>query len=62
MGLVGDNADDKAGTGDWNANLWSGIVMIVVAVVFVLWLKLRPVVVDPVALENEKEEGTSDGS
>jgi len=23
---------------------------------------LRPVVVDPVALENEKEEGTSDGS
>jgi hypothetical protein len=62
MGLVGDNADDKAKTGDWNANLWSGIVMIVVAVAFALWLKLRPVVVDPVALEKEKGEGTSDGS
>jgi len=62
MGLVGDNADDKAKTGDWNANLWSGIVMIVVAVVFAVWLKVRPVVVDPVALEKEKGEGTSDGS
>jgi hypothetical protein len=62
MGLVGDNADDRAKTGDWNANLWSGIVMIVVALVFAVWLKLRPVVVDPVALEKEKGEGTSDGS
>ena len=62
MGLVGQSDDDRAKTGDWNANLWSGIVMIVVAVVFALWLKLRPVVVDPVALEQEKGEGTSDGS
>ena len=62
MGLVADNADDRAKTGDWNANLWSGIVMIVVAVVFAVWLTLRPVVVDPVALEKEEDEGTSDGS
>ncbi len=62
MGLVSNSADDRAKTGDWNANLWSGIVMIVVAVVFAVWLKLRPVVVDPVALEKEKGEGTSDGS
>src|SRR3954470_3404052 len=62
MGLVADNADDKAKTGEWNANLWAGIVMIVVAVAFALWLVLRPVVVDPVALEKEKREGTSDGS
>jgi len=62
LGLVGDNADDKAKTGDWNANLWSGIVMIIIAVAFALWLVLRPVVVDPVALEKEKDEGTSDGS
>jgi hypothetical protein len=57
MGLVGNNADDEAKTGGWNANLWSGIVMIVLAVAFALWLKLRPVVVDPVALEKEKREG-----
>jgi hypothetical protein len=62
MGLVADNADDRAKTGDWNANLWSGIVMIIIAVAFALWLVLRPVVVDPVALEKEKGEGTSDGS
>jgi hypothetical protein len=62
MGLVGDNADDKAKTGDWNANLWSGIVMIIIAVVFAVWLLLRPVVVDPVALAQDKGEGTSDGS
>jgi hypothetical protein len=62
MGLFADNADDRAKTGDWNANLWSGIVMVIVAVVFAVWLVLRPVVVDPVALEQEKGEGTSDGS
>jgi len=62
MGLFADNAEDRAKTGDWNANLWSGVVMIIVAVVFAVWLRLRPVVVDPVALEKEKDEGTSDGS
>jgi hypothetical protein len=62
MGLVADNADDRAKTGGWNMNLWAGIVMIVVAVAFAVWLKLRPVVVDPVALEKEKSEATSDGS
>jgi hypothetical protein len=62
MGVVGDNADNRAKTGDWNANLWSGIVMIIIAVAFALWLVLRPVVVDPVVLEKEKAEGTDDGS
>jgi hypothetical protein len=62
MGLVADDAEDRAKTGDWNANLWSGIVMIVVAVVFAVWVLLRPVVVDPVALQKEEDEGTSDGS
>jgi len=62
MGLVGDNADDTAKTGGWNANLWSGIAMVLVALVFAIWLKLRPVVVDPAALEKEKSEGASDGS
>jgi hypothetical protein len=62
MGLFVDSAEDRAKTGDWNANLWSGIVMILVAIAFAVWLKVRPVVVDPVALEKEKGEGTSDGS
>jgi len=62
MGLVGDNAEDRAKTGGWNANLWSGLAMVLVALAFAIWLKVRPVVVDPVALEKEKGEGTSDGS
>ena len=62
MGLVGDNAEDRAKTGGWNANLWSGLAMVLVALAFAIWLKVRPVVVDPVALEKEEGEGTSDGS
>ncbi len=44
VGLVADPEYDK--TGGVNANLWTGIGMIVVAVVFVLWARLRPVVVE----------------
>jgi hypothetical protein len=43
MGLFGDQSPDK--TGDVNANLWAGLVMIVVGLVFVTWARLRPVVV-----------------
>src|SRR3954468_4332025 len=46
MGLFADNADDKAKTGDVNANLWAGLVMVVVAIAFAVWTWLRPVVVD----------------
>ena len=62
VGIVDNSESDRAKTGDVNANLWAGIVMIVVALVFALWLKLRPVVVDPAALEKQAGEGTSDGS
>lgn len=43
MGLFGDQEPDK--TGDVNANLWAGLVMIVVGLVFLVWARLRPVVV-----------------
>jgi predicted benzoate:H+ symporter BenE len=62
VGIVDNSESDRAKTGDVNANLWAGIAMIVVALVFALWLKLRPVVVDPAALERQAGEGTSDGS
>jgi hypothetical protein len=60
MGIVDYSDAARAKTGDVNANLWAGIVMMVVAVAFALWLRLRPVVVDPVALEQEKGAGTGD--
>jgi drug/metabolite transporter (DMT)-like permease len=46
MGLVADSAKERAKTGDLNANLWAGIVMAVVAAVFVVWTRLRPVIIE----------------
>ena len=43
MGLFADEQGEK--TGDVNANLWVGIALIVVGVVFLAWARLRPIVV-----------------
>lgn len=40
MGLFADPALEK--TGGVNANLWAGIVLLVVAAAMLLWAKLRP--------------------
>ena len=41
--------DESEKTGGVDANLWSGLAMIVFAVAFALWSRLRPVVVAPKA-------------
>jgi hypothetical protein len=43
MGLFGDKAYDK--TGGVNANLWAGLVMLVVGAAFMTWARLRPIIV-----------------
>ena len=43
VSIFGDDQSDK--TGGVNANLWAGIAMIVFALAFALWARLRPVVV-----------------
>lgn len=43
MGLFGDPETDK--TGGVNANLWAGVGLLAFGVAFVLWARLRPVVV-----------------
>jgi len=43
MGLFGDKELDK--TGDVNANLWAGLALVVVSLVFLVWARLRPIVV-----------------
>jgi hypothetical protein len=48
MGLVADSAEQRAKTGDVNANLWAGLVMVVVAAAFVVWSRLRPVIIESV--------------
>ena len=43
VGLFGDPETDK--TGGVNANLWAGLVLFLVGAGFILWWKLRPIVV-----------------
>jgi len=46
VGLVGTSAADLDKTGGVNANLWSGLGMLAVALAFALWVWLRPIVLD----------------
>jgi prolipoprotein diacylglyceryltransferase len=40
------SADDLAKAGGINLNLWVGIIMIVIAVLFVVWARTRPLVME----------------
>ena len=42
-GIIGDAQENK--TGGVNANLWAGIILVAVAAAFLIWARLRPVVV-----------------
>jgi hypothetical protein len=46
VGLVDRSEETLAKAGGVNANLWAGIVMVVVAAGFALWSRLRPIVVE----------------
>jgi len=54
VGLVGTSPRDAAKTGHVNANLWAGIVMLIMAIGFALWTWWRPVVVDPRAVDEAR--------
>lgn len=45
MGLIGTSEQEIAQAAGVNINLWSGIGMIVFAVVFGAWARLRPIIV-----------------
>lgn len=49
MGLFGDPETDK--TGGVNANLWAGLALLVVGVGFLVWARVKPVVVAEVPPE-----------
>jgi hypothetical protein len=55
VSLFGDKQLDK--TGGVNANLWTGLAMLLFAAAFALWSRLRPIVVAPGAVGAEKEDG-----
>ena len=54
-GIVGSSAAQLKKSDHIDINLWAGIGMVVVAVFFVTWARLRPVVVpeDPEAVDHE---------
>jgi hypothetical protein len=54
MGLIGPSEDDLEKTGGFNANLWVGLGMLAAGIAFLLWSRLRPIVV-----ETSAEDGTS---
>lgn len=54
MGIFGDPETDK--TGGVNANLWAGIVMVVVSIIFVVWTYLSPVVVESTTATKEDRD------
>jgi hypothetical protein len=55
MGIFGDEEGDK--TGDVNANLWAGIVMLVIGVGFLIWARVRPVIVPPETPKSQDSDG-----
>jgi uncharacterized membrane protein len=62
MGIFSDSADDQHKTGGVNANLWAGLVMVVVAIAFAVWTRLRPVVVDERAVAETREGVAADNT
>ncbi|CAM3868875.1 hypothetical protein [Nocardioides zeicaulis] len=54
-GLFGDTAPEK--TGDVNANLWTGLALVAVAVFFIGWARLKPIVV-PADVERPDDDPT----
>jgi drug/metabolite transporter (DMT)-like permease len=58
MGIFGDEESNK--TGDVNANLWAGLVLLVVSAIFLTWARLRPIVV-PEHVESPDDDGPPPG-
>jgi hypothetical protein len=54
-GIFGDQERDK--TGDVNANLWTGLALILVAAFFLGWARLKPIVV-PTDVEGPDDDPT----
>lgn len=56
MGLFGETGEDK--TGGVNANLYAGIALLVAGASFLVWMRLRPIVV-PDDLDRDEVERPS---
>ncbi len=60
--LVGAvNGDGGPKSADVNSNLWAGLILLVVGIGFLVWARVRPVVVDPKEIDREGLEGPPPG-
>ena len=55
MGIFGDKAYER--TGGINANLWAGLVLLVMSAIFITWARLRPILV-PEHVETPDDDAT----
>jgi hypothetical protein len=55
VAVFGEDQSEK--TGGVDANLWAGLAMVAFAAAFVLWSRLRPVVVEEKAVEEKPAAG-----
>ena len=55
-GLVGSNDEQTAKAGGVQINLWAGLGMVVVAALFLVWARLRPVIVPADATGADDEQ------
>ena len=53
-GIIGSSAAQLKKADNVNINLWAGIGMIVVAAIFIIWARLRPVVVPDVVGDDQE--------
>jgi hypothetical protein len=56
MGSVATSATTLAKSAGFNINLWSGVGMLIFAVLFALWVRLRPIIV-PAESAGSEESG-----
>ena len=59
MAIFGDEQGEK--TGDVNANLWAGLVLVLMSAIFLGWAWLRPVVVPDDFEDDHDDEGRPAG-
>ena len=59
VGLVDNDEDALQKTDGFNANLWVGLAMIVFALAFALWSRLRPIVVAPAKARDDVSGGSA---
>ncbi len=54
MGFVSDSPEELAKAGGIDINLWTGVAMLVIAVLFVVWARAKPL--HPAAAPDDADE------